>query len=200
MTTTFTRTAGAVAYAAVVLWLLTAAAAAFDQFVGPPSDTRMYAVVSVLAALATAATAIVVAGILVRTGGLGDGDAWSVVALVLMVLATFMMAAAPWAWALTAIPLTGAAIITVWRMRSVGLGRPWSDWSLILAWPAGVLVFIVGELIRVGPQDFYGNYPYAFQAGLTLAVVAYSAGLIGVGRRLRSEQAVGAPTMAGIPA
>lgn len=198
MATPFTRAAGAVGYVAVVLWLLAAAARGLDSFVVPESDSRMYATVSVLAAVATIATAVAIAGMLVRSGGVRG--AAPIVALAAMVLATLMMATAPWAWVFTAVPLTAATIIAVWRMRAVGLGQRWTDLSFVLAWPAGVLVTVVGEAIRIGPRDYYGDYPWAFQSGLTFAVLLYCAGLIGASGRLRTEQPDGEAFMAGTPA
>jgi hypothetical protein len=117
-----------------------------------------------------------------------------------MVLATLMMATAPWAWVFTAVPLTAAAIIAVWRLRAVGLGGRLTDLSLVVAWPAGALVAIVGEAVKIGPRDYYGDYPWAFQAGLTVAIVLFAAGLAGVSARLRAEQPVGEAVMAGTPA
>ncbi|MDO8308693.1 MAG: hypothetical protein Q7V58_10110 [Actinomycetota bacterium] len=198
MATPFTRAAGAIGYLAVALWLLAAAARGLDYFVVPESDTRMYAAVSVLAALATIATAVTIAGMLVRSGGVRGVAA--LIALAAMVLAALMMATAPWAWVFTAVPLTAAAIIAVWRMRAVGMGGRWADLSLVLAWPAGVLLTVVGEAIRIGPRDYYGDYPWAFLAGLVVALLLYCAGLVGVSLRLRTEQPVGEAAVAGSPA
>ncbi|MDP1876358.1 MAG: hypothetical protein Q8M17_02200 [Actinomycetota bacterium] len=198
MATPFTRAAGAVGYLAVVLWLLVAATRGLDNFAVPESETRMYAATSVLAAIAAIATSVAIAGMLMRSGGV-RGVA-PIVALAAMGLAALMMATAPWAWVFTAVPLTAAAIIAVWRMRAVGMGGRWADLSLVLAWPAGVLVTVVGEAIRIGPRDYYGDYPWAFQAGLTVALLLYCAGLVGMCARLRAEQPVSEASVAGIPA
>lgn len=198
MQTSFTRAAGAVGHVAVALWLLTGAAHALDAFAVPDSDSGMYVAVSILAALATIATTVVIAGMLVRSGGVRDLVA--VVAIAAMVLATLLMALAPWAWVFTAVPLTGAVLIAARRMRAIGLGRRWSDVCLVLAWPAGVLVALVGEVAAIGPRDLYDNYPWAFQAGITVAVVLFATGLTGVSGRLGSEQPVGGPAVGGLSA
>jgi len=186
MTTPFTRAAGTIAYLSAVLWLLTGVTAAVTTWADAEDGTWSHPAAFVLAALATIATTAVVAGMLVRAGGIGDVLAF--VALALMVLATLLMAVAPWAWVVTAVPLTGAAIIAVRRMASVGLARPWSDWALMLAWPAGAAVAFFGDALGLGTQDFYGDYPWAFLAGFSVAVVGFAAGLIGVGARLHNEQ------------
>jgi hypothetical protein len=141
--------------------------------------------------VAIIATTAVVAGMLVRSGGVGDMAAF--VALALMVLATLLMAVAPWAWIVTAIPLTGASVVAVRRLASVGLARPWSDWALILAWPAGAAVGLLGDALRIGTLDIYGGYPWAFVAGFSVAVVGFAAGLVGVGARLHGEQSHSVP-------
>lgn len=198
MATPFTRAAGAVGFLAAALWLLTAAARNLDVLVVPESDARMYTAVSVLACLATIATAVAFAGMLVRSGGVRD--VLPVVALAALALAALMMALAPWAWIFTAVPLTAAAIIVAWRTRGVGPGRRWSYLCLVLAWPAGVLVAVVGGAVAVGPRDHYGDYPWALQIGLTAAVLAFSAGLVGACARLRAEHSVGHASVAGLPA
>jgi hypothetical protein len=188
MATPFTRGAGTIAYLAAALWLLTGVIGAVWTLTDRDDVTWLYPAVTVLAVLAILATTTVIAGVLIRSGGVRDATA--VVALCLMGLSTLMMAVAPWAWVFTAVPLTGAAVIAVRRLASVGLARPWSDVSLMISWPAGVVIVLVGEALRVGPQDSYGDYPWAFFAGFTVAVVAFATGLLGVGARLHGEQPV----------
>lgn len=190
MATPFTRAAGSVAYLAAALWLLTGVVGAVWTLTDRDDVTWLYPAATVLAVVSTLATTAVIAGVLIRSGGVRDVTA--VLALCLMGLAALMMAIAPWAWVFTAVPLTGAAIIGVRRLASVGLARAWSDWTLMISWPAGVVIVLVGEALRVGPQDSYGDYPWAFFAGFSVAVVAFATGLLGVGARLHVEQPVAA--------
>ncbi len=191
MTTTFTRAAGTIAYLAAALWLFTGVTGALITQADALDQTWSNPAVNVLVVLAMIATTTVVAGMLVRSGGVGDVPAFA--ALALMILATLLMAVAPWAWVVTAVPLAGAAIIAVRRLTSVGLGRAWSDWALILAWPAGAAVAFLGDALRLGTLDIYGGYPWAFLAGFSVAVVTFAAALVGVGARLHGETSHSVP-------
>ena len=186
MTTPFTRAAGTIAYVTAAFWLLTGVVAAVTILTDPDDITWLYPAATGLAVLSILATIAVMVGVFVRSGGVGD--ALPVVALGLMVLAVLLMAVAPWAWVFTAVPITGAAVIAVRRMAAVGLARPWSDWALMLSWPAGAGMVLLLEALRLGPQDSYGDYPWAFLAGFSIAVVGFAAGLVGVGARLHGEQ------------
>lgn len=186
MTTPFTRAAGTIAYVTAALWLLTGVVAGVSTLTDPDDVTWLYPASTGLAVLSILATTAVMAGMFVRSGGVGD--ALPGIALGLMVLAAVLMAIAPWAWFITAVPITGAAVIAARRMAAVGLARPWSDWALELSWPAGVGVVLLLEALGLGPRDYYGDYPWAFFAGFSIAVVGFAAGLLGVGARLHSEQ------------
>ena len=111
MTTTFTRAAGTIAYLTAALWLFTGVTGALITQADALDQTWSNPAVNVLVVLAMIATTTVVAGMLVRSGGVGDVPAFA--ALALMILATLLMAVAPWAWVVTAVPLAGAAVIAV---------------------------------------------------------------------------------------
>ncbi len=186
MTTPFTRAAGTIAYVTAALWVLTGVVAAVSILTDPGDITWLYPASTGMAVLSILATTVVMAGMFVRSGGVGD--ALSVVALGLMVLAVVLTAIAPWAWVITAVPITGAAVIAVRRMTAVGLARPWSDWAFTLSWLAGSGLVLFLEALGLGPRDYYGDYPWAFLAGFSIAVVGFAAGLVGIGARLHGEK------------
>ena len=65
---------------------------------------------------------------------------------------------------------------------------PTGSWSL--AWPLALLGFIVADWMRLGDVDTYGDYPAAATAGLAIGGVLFAAGLLPLGRWLRSEPVV----------
>jgi Zn-dependent protease len=62
----------------------------------------------------------------------------------------------------------------------------WS-WWLVLAFPAGIGLFLGLWLLRVGPVDEYGNYPLAFVSGTIVATVLFAGALARIGRWLSNE-------------
>lgn len=194
MPTTFTRAAGAVAGVAAAAWLVSVLAGLWQNefFVSPWSQDR-YWVWTVTAVLASIASGLVLAGMLARTGSRGLS---AVIAFTLLSLGGLMAGLATWGFVAWGVLLSLAFLPAVLSARAVAGRSAPSDWLLVLSWPTGSVLVVVLEALRVGPIDGYGDYPLAFAIGYVVAALSMASGLVGVGRWLRSEEAVDVPEAA----
>ncbi len=194
MPTTFTRAAGAIAGVAAVAWLVSVLAGLWqnDFFVSPWSQDR-YTVWTVTAVLAAIASGLTLAGLLARTGSRGFS---AVIAFALLGLGVVAAGVATWGFVGWGVMLSLAFLPAVLRVRAVAGRSARSDWLLVLSWPVGSVLVVVLEALRVGPVDGYGDYQLAFAIGYVVAALSMASGLVGVGRWLRSEEAVDVPEAA----
>lgn len=186
MPTRLTVAAGKVGRAAAVLWLLAAA----GVWIGGTDlltdwNAVSYAAWGVLVTLAGLATTLMLAGLLVRSGGLRG---WLPAAVLLAAGAgTVLLAVATWAWPLGTGLLAVAAGLVVWRVHAVTPAGAWRDWLMMAGWPIGVAVFAGLTWLQVGPAEPWGDYPVAFATGFATGAVLAAVGVAGVSRRLCRE-------------
>jgi hypothetical protein len=185
MPTRLTRTAGTFALAAAIAWLAAAPAA----LVGAGSEDWevQYAVLAIVAFLASACTTIALFGLMRRAGSIG---ALTVVAVTLATLGTLVLGIVTWAWLVGVTLLAVASAVTAREVHRRGVGTSTGALLLVAAWPIGVAVAVALDLMRVGPIDSYGE-PYLGQLiGFACGAVIFAAGLFVSGRWLRREEAV----------
>jgi hypothetical protein len=183
MPTDFTRTAGTAAVIAAVGWLASIATAMIlDTY---EWQEQAYLLFAVVVGVTGVSTVLALSGLNARAGG--RRDAWTVIALVLAIVAALMLLVVAWAWIVWVQLLAASALVIVIRSRSAHVRSSASDWLLVGAWPMGLLGFIVADRMRLGDVDTYGDYPAAATAGLAIGAVLFAAGLLPLGRWLRSE-------------
>lgn len=187
MPSRLTRTAGIFAIVAAIAWLVCAPTAFLGVGVEDDWEVR-YLTWALLVFAAAACTTVAIFGMLRRAGsGL---DAVTVVAMFVAILGTLLLGVATWAWIVGTPLLTIAVIVTVLRLRAARLANTVASILLVAAWPIGIaLAFGLGAL-KVGPIDSYGDRYVAFYIGFATGSVLFAAGLLMMGRWLRSEHAV----------
>ena len=190
MATNFTRSAGTAALVAAVGWLVAVVGLALDDVAESSGDSGMalYLVFTLVVGVAGVTTVLALAGLNSRAGG--RRDAWTVIAVGLAVVAALMLVVVAWAWIVWVQLLAASALLIVVRARSAHVRSSGSDWLLVLAWPLALLGFVVADWMRLGDVDTYGDYPAAATAGLAIGGVLFAAGLLPLGRWLRSEPVV----------
>ncbi len=186
MPTNFTRSAGTAAVVAAVSWLVAIASGALVDLAA--SWMTLYVVFTLVVGVAGVTTVLALAGLNSRAGG--RRDVWTVIAVGLAVVAAVMLVVVAWAWIVWVQLLAASALVIVVRARSAHVRSSGSDWLLVLAWPLALLGFVVADWMRLGDVDTYGDYPAAATAGLAIGAVLFAAGLLPLGRWLRSEQVV----------
>ncbi|HRY11636.1 MAG: permease prefix domain 1-containing protein [Candidatus Nanopelagicales bacterium] len=189
MPTQFTRTAGSTALIAAAFWALMA----LTGFVGGTElifDGQLapYVLWAVVSGIAGILSVVSLAGLLVRCGGLRG--AVPAAALAVATIGAVMLGITTWAWVVWTALLAIATGLTVWRMHTSGTRREPGDWVAVAAWPIGIAVFVLLTQIGLGPVDYYGDYPVANAAGLTVGALLFAVGLGRLGRWLRSEEPV----------
>lgn len=189
MPTETTRAAGTAGLVAAGMWVLVAVGGVLSTFFLVTSSLGAYLVWVAAALLAAAASALTLAGALLRSGGLRGW--WPGITLFVTVSAVALAGIASWAWPYWGGLLALAALLTVLRLRSGGLsagsGPAGLDWLLVAAWPVGIGVFSLLGTLRVGLPDEYGDYPVAWVSGLSVGAALFAAGLVRLGRGLRTE-------------
>jgi hypothetical protein len=193
MSTRLTRTAGVFAFVASFAWLVAAPAA----LVGAGSDDweRYYYVLAAVTFVASAFTTVATFGLLRRAGG--SKDATTLIAMLLAILGTLMLAVVTWAWVLAVGLLAISSLISVLRLRSARLGTASGSSLLVAAWPVGIASALILDFLGVGSIDSYGDAHLAQLVGFAVGSILFSAGLFLTGRWLRSESGVDtSPTVA----
>ena len=189
MPTQFTRTAGSTARVAAAFWVLMALCGTvggteliFDGQLAP------YILWAVVGGIAGILSVVSLAGLLVRCGGLRG--AMPAATLAIAAVAAVMLGITTWAWVAWTALLAIATGLTVWRLHASGTRSQPGDWLAVAAWPIGIAVFLLLTQIGLGPVDYYGDYPVANAAGLTVGALLFALGLGRLGRWLRSEEPV----------
>ena len=80
-----------------------------------------------------------------------------------------------------------ACAIALGRMRAAGVPTRPLDWALLAAWPVSLGLWVLVDLLQLGPLDSYGEYPAAAAVGIATLGVLMAVGLFSVGRRLAAE-------------
>jgi hypothetical protein len=159
-----------------------------DDRNGPLADSETAPWLVLTAALmgALALTVVLLVGLQRRHNGLGVPGVVGIVLTGLATVASVLAWAFPlWGGLLAAGGLTYAA--AMWNRGIVPRGAS-------LALGSG-MIFGIGILaaltaLEVGWRDSYGDYPAAWMAGVSVGMVITAAGAFGLGRFLRTENAV----------
>jgi len=186
MPTEFTRAAGTAAVVAALGWLAAIATVAIQDIY--ESQLPAYLLFTAVVGATGVSTVLALAGLNTRSGG--RRDAWTVIALGLAIVAAVMLLVVAWAWIVWVQLLAASALVIVVRSRSAHVRSSATDWLLVGAWPMALLGFVVADRMRLGDVDAYGDYPAAATAGLAIGAVLFAAGLLPLGRWLRSEPVV----------
>lgn len=184
MPTRLTRAAGTFALIAAVAWIAVAPAAVLGA--GSEDWELRYTTLALLSFVAAACSTVAIFGLLQRAGG----GAAAAVALTLAILGTLVLGIVTWMW-LIGVGLMGiASLIAVLRLRSARLGRVLGHVLMVCAWPIGVAVAVMLDMMRIGPIDSYGE-PYLGQLiGYSTGGILFAAGLVACGTWLRREVVV----------
>jgi hypothetical protein len=179
----FASTAGGFALASSVLWLLALAIYWMARDFTADSDTGADLVWSALILAAGITTFVATFGLRHR-----DGGALQTIGLVVLatgVLVSFISWAIP-LW--MGIQGVGMVLVTVAIWSKGVVPRP-----ALVGYGSGMLIgsalFFLLTAMKTGTPDSYGDYPIAWGMGLTVGAGIVAAGLIGIGWRLRSEEA-----------
>ncbi len=190
--TSFTVSAGRLAIAAALGWVLVPAlmiaSELTDRATGSWEGTPqlLFMVGMSILMLSAVFTAVLVVALVQRHGGLGVVGAIGIGLAMLGSLATFTA----WfylGWG-SLIGLGSVIIAVVMRRRSI-VPRG-ATIAFGLAWPVGGLVLALLDLLQVGPVDDWGDRPAALLGGLSVGSVAFAVALVGLGRWLATEEAV----------
>jgi hypothetical protein len=189
MPTTLTRASGTIAIAAAFLWLLSIPTGLYGQTeLFMEWQQASYFVWATIVFGAAVATSIALFGLLRRSGDSWDWSA--ILVVVLTVLGTLSLGLFTWGWPVGVALLTGAALVTLLRLRAAGLSVGASHWLLVGAWPIGIAVSVLLQSLHLGPYDLYGTHYVAVIIGFGTGGVLFAAGLAAVGLRLRREEPV----------
>ena len=184
MPTKFTKTAGTAAIVASALWVVSLGIFWLSQDAVSDWNTTGYLIWSISVLAAGALTLLATIGLRRRLGGLGGFGIAGVIILGLGVAVSFF------AWAtIVWMAVEGAGMLLIalaaWPIRLAP--RPPT-----LAYGSGMLLgaiwWGVFTALKVGTPDSYGDYPIAWDAGLTVGVAIAAAGLLGIGLWLRGEE------------
>ncbi len=185
-----TRLAGISALVSAAMWLVSAVVMLVSVGEALGSWQFEYEVLNVTVLAASATFIYSIVGALLRSGGARGW--WPGLTLGVAVLGTFIALVGTWAWPFWGTLLAIAALLTVLRLRSTGIGTTASkaptDWLLVVAWPIGFASLVALSVLHVGTRDEYGDYPLAQAAGFAIGAIIFAVGLAQLGRWLRSEQ------------
>ena len=190
MPTAFTRTAGATALGAAVLWLAAAAVNWWASDLYATWTQERYVVLTVFAGLAAVGTVVVLAGMLSRAG---RRDAVMAAAMVLGILAVVAMVVMTWAWAIWGLLFAAAFLLAVPRLHVATGRRRIADWALVVGWPVGFVVMVLTDTVGMGRPDYWGDYPLGMVTAFGILAVLTGIGLVSVGRGLLAEEPVESP-------
>lgn len=180
MPTKFTHTAGGFAFVSSLLWIAALGVFALGDRVADDWDLPVYLVWAALITLAGASLMVTAVGLrelYPRRRG------WALSGIIILGVGVAIGGLMTWA-----VPLWMAVegiglLILVAACRPITLGSA----VLGIGMPLGVAVFFVLDALQVGAVDQYGDYPAAWQGGLATGALIVAAGLIGIGRQLRSS-------------
>jgi hypothetical protein len=183
-----TRLAGVTALAAGIAWTVSILAAVtgghMDVFV-PWSLSRYHVWVAVLMA-AMGFTTLTLAGVLLRIGRLrtlrGGG---------LVVVGTALVPALTvFGWAVTIISTTlSLSVLAALHGSEPALSRFVRPSRVLTVWLlGGASLFVLDEVLRVGPVDEYGDHPWAWLIPYLVCTLCSAAALAVLGARLWTER------------
>lgn len=192
MPTAFTRASGTIGIAAALLWLLSIPAGLYGQTeLFMEWQQTYYLVWATIVFGAAVTTSVALLGLVRRSGDRWDWSA--ILVVVLTVLGTLSLGLFTWGWPVGVSLLTGAALVTLLRLRAAGMSVGASHWLLVGAWPIGIALSVLLQSLHLGPYDLYGTHYVAVILGFGTGAVLFAGGLTLVGLRLRREEPVGSP-------
>ncbi len=195
MPTSVTRRCGTFGVLAALCWVLAAVVPAVGLTERLAwSDLAVYLCFAGLAALGAALTTVLVAGLLVRSGGLGG--VWAAAAFVGALGATVLVGGVTWAWPVGGLVFAATFAVLVWRLRATHTRSTGTDWLAVAAWPVGVVVFVALTRLEVGPLDEYGDRPVAYAVGFATGALLFAAALLHIGTWARGEVPADTVTLA----
>jgi hypothetical protein len=192
METTFTKKAGLAGMWAAGLMILTPSVLVFGHWVddrnGPfvDSETAPWLVLTAALMGALALTVVLMMGLWRLHDGLGVPG---VVGIVLVGLATAASVLA-WAFPLWGGLLAAGGLMFAAAMWNRGIVPKAASLALGGGMIIGIGTFAALTVFEVGWRDFYGDYPAAWMTGIWVGMVITAAGAYGLGRFLRTEEAV----------
>lgn len=189
MPTKLTRGAGTIAVIGALTWVVAALVAILQANDNSESDWEAgYLAWSALVFVAAICSTVLIFGMLQRTNA---GRRWlTIVAPLLAILGTVMLLLAAWAWIAFVPLLAAAALVAVLRLRSRLLGSAPFQWLLVIAWPIGIGIALLLNLLEFGPVDSYGDHYLAFEIGFATGSLLFAASVGAIGLWLRSEKSV----------
>ncbi|MFZ0529102.1 MAG: permease prefix domain 1-containing protein [Propionicimonas sp.] len=134
---------------------------------------------------AIAATGLVILGVSRRSGGRRDVATLTVT--VCGILAVVAGAAMMWFFILWGGLLSIAALVADRQRARVRLDAP-SMLPLVLAWPVGTAVVLIGQIVGWGPAGHYEDHPLAIATGLAVGCALAAIGCAVTARRLAAEK------------
>lgn len=191
MPTKLTRRAGTFAVIGAITWVVAALVALLTANDNSESDWEGgYLAWSALVLVAAVCSTVLIFGLLQRTDA---SRRWqSIVAPALAILGTIMLSLAAWAWIAFVPLLAAAALVAVLRLRSRLLGSAPFEWLLVIAWPIGIGIALLLNLLEFGPVDSYGDHYLAGEIGFATGSLLFAASVGAIGLWLRSEKSVDA--------
>jgi hypothetical protein len=153
-------------------------------------EVTAYWVYALVLVASSMASLIALAGTLARAGS--GASSGTVAAMVMAAFGVVLTALFTWGslatLALICLPF-GLALALLARITPV---PPWA-WVQVAAWPVALAVFaILNQLTGLGPEDEYGDYPWAWFVGGAAFAVLWAIGQFALGRLLLAERMVDA--------
>jgi hypothetical protein len=182
----FTVAAGRLGAAAAALWVILGVAEfVASEVVLDFPDGPVRQLIFAIGMAAILATALLILGISVRSGGRRDLPTLSVA--MCGILALVAGAGMQWFFILWGGFLSVAALVANSQRLKVATGSP-SSLALSLAWPVGTVVVLVGQALHWGPVGFYEDYPLAIATGVAVGCALSAIGCAVNARWLAAEK------------
>ncbi len=186
--TAFTRAAGAVAFLAALLWMVTAGLKWWESGLFVPWAHDQFVLFSIAVLTAAGVSLVVLIGMLARIGWPSPTAA---ISLGLAAIGMTTLAVAAWMWAILGLFLGVAFLLTVQAVIRMHERLRWLSWATAGGWFAGWMVAAMLSSAGLGPADEWGDSPMAVAIGFTIAALGMAVGLVGVGRWLTTERPAG---------
>lgn len=184
--TPLTRLAGRAGAVAGAAWVIAVLVNWWQQSRSPWTQ-QDYVWFQLVLFFATLLTALLVVGLIARAGALRT--AWSVLALLLLVVAMAGNAVTSWLWPLSNLLLSGAlaAAAVLSRLDARPANSTAVLWPAVLIWPLACAVTFAGKLAEIGPVDEYGDFPMLYEWSFLVAAPFFAGCCLRLGTALAGE-------------